>query len=261
MEDSFVCFLCKSELKNIDDLKDHLISHNSSRLGCHFCEISFLKFESLKYHLIKVHSDVNNIIINENTVTMKLGLLKKQAEILQSNGIREYINNNKVIEDKTSSRNMIEKVKEPVNKENINLCGVCGKSYKTLRNLTVHSRIHDNIKPFKCNFLECNKSFYTSSHLKDHSKIHLNQADYKCDKTDCGRTFIHMSSFKKHQKMHLGIKNHACPICSRTFSQSHHLKDHLKIHTDEREFMCKMCPKTFRRSDTLKVHLKVHKSV
>lgn len=258
MKDSLVCFLCKSELKNIDDLKEHYESHNSSRFGCHICEISFLKMESLKHHLIRVHCDVNIMFSNINSMTKQQELLNKHAEELQSNDIQEYLNNHQVFKDETSSSSLIE---DPVKKEKIYLCVVCGKNYKTLRNLTVHCRIHDKIKPFKCSFLECNKSFYTSSHLKDHSKIHLNQADYKCDTTDCGRTFIHMSSFKKHQKMHLGIKDHVCIICTKAFSQSHHLKDHLKTHADEREFMCIMCPKTFRRSDTLKVHLKVHKSV
>lgn len=261
MEDSLVCFLCKADLKNLDDLKKHLKSHNSSRFGCHLCEISFLKMESLKHHLIRLHCDVNIMFGSQNTMTNELELIIKHAEELQTNDIKEFIKNNQVLEDKTSSSSFIEKVEEPVNKQNIHLCGVCGKSYKTLRNLTVHNRIHDKIKPFKCSFLECDKSFYTSSHLKDHSKIHSKQADYKCAKSDCGRTFIHMSSFKKHQKMHLGIKDHVCIICNKAFSQSHHLKDHLKIHADEREFMCKLCPKTFRRSDTLKVHLKVHRSI
>ncbi|CAO1384898.1 unnamed protein product [Diamesa tonsa] len=217
--------------------------------------------ESLKNHLIRVHCDVNIRFGDVNSMTKKLELLKHHAEELQSNDIDEYINKSQVLESKTSSGSLIENIEELVNKEKFHLCVVCGKNYKTLRNLTVHSRIHDKMKPFKCSFLECGKCFYTSSHLKEHTKIHFNQADYKCDNTDCGRTFIHMSSFKKHQKMHLGIKDHVCIICTKAFSQSHHLKDHLKTHADEREFMCIMCPKTFRRSGTLKVHLKVHKAV
>ena len=261
MKDSLVCFLCKVDLKSINDLKDHYKSHNSSRFGCHICEISFLKMESLKNHLIRVHCDVNIKFGNMYSMNKKLESLSQHAEELQSNDIKEYIQKSQVLDDETSSCSLIEFIEEPVDKEKCFLCVVCGKNYKTLRNLTVHSRIHDNIKPFKCSFLECGKSFYTSSHLKDHSKIHLNQADYKCEITDCGRTFIHMSSFKKHQKMHLGVKDHVCIICTKAFAQSHHLKDHLKTHADEREFMCLLCPKTFRRSDTLKVHLKVHKSV
>ena len=71
MEYNLMCFLCKSELQNIDNLRNHFKSHNSSRLACHLCEISFLKFESLKQHLIIVHSDLKINFGNENTMTIK----------------------------------------------------------------------------------------------------------------------------------------------------------------------------------------------
>ena len=77
-------------------------------------------------------------------------------------------------------------------------CSICLKSFNTNRNLTIHSRIHSNEKPFEC--IYCEKSFKQTHHLKQHERIHTNEKAFECKK--CKKCFAHQSALKLHERLH-----------------------------------------------------------
>ena len=52
--------------------------------------------------------------------------------------------------------------------------------FKTPHELTYHSRVHTDERPFVCD--ECDKKFKSSQDLKQHLRCHTGERPFKCDK-------------------------------------------------------------------------------
>ena len=51
------------------------------------------------------------------------------------------------------------------------MCDQCGKRFKLKSTLTMHRKIHSQVRPYKC--LKCTKAFYILKDLVRHNLIHL----------------------------------------------------------------------------------------
>ncbi|XP_005750056.1 zinc finger protein 85-like [Pundamilia nyererei] len=83
-------------------------------------------------------------------------------------------------------------------------CDQCERTFATKSRLTVHKRIHADVKLYRCD--ECGTSFCRSSSLKRHRVIHSGLRPYTCEQ--CGKTFNQMSILERHRLLHSGIKPH-----------------------------------------------------
>lgn len=64
-----------------------------------------------------------------------------------------------------------------------------------------HKKIHDGIRPYKCNEQNCGKSFYSCKDLKRHAIIHGTETPFKCERGEClkdNRGFRRKDNFLRH---------------------------------------------------------------
>lgn len=75
-------------------------------------------------------------------------------------------------------------------------CETCKKTYKTKRDLRLHSMVHEVQRPHKCP--ECNKTFLSTSKLKQHLNIHSGARPFKCQ--HCPKDFTNFPNWLKHTR-------------------------------------------------------------
>lgn len=143
------------------------------------------------------------------------------------------------------------KVKKRRKPPELRICPICGKS---TRWLSEHSRIHSEVRPFKCEY--CDKGFKTRGNLEIHKANHLNQRLHKCD--ICGKGYNYSEILKAHMLGHEGVRNHECTICGLKFVLRSTLNNHLSTHRQERRFECSVCNKRFLTQTDYKQHSWVH---
>ncbi|TFK29752.1 hypothetical protein FA15DRAFT_556532, partial [Coprinopsis marcescibilis] len=87
----------------------------------------------------------------------------------------------------------------------------CGKSFAIMGALTIHKRIHNGLKPFKCKY--CDKAFSESSNLSKHLRTHTGARPYSCPEPDCGKTFARPDQLNRHMGVHRkNTSNPAVPV-------------------------------------------------
>lgn len=80
-----------------------------------------------------------------------------------------------------------------------------------------------------------------------HTKIHTQIKRFKCN--ECDETFLHINSFKNHKFKHSGekpIKKYLCSICNRGFRRDEQRRRHEETHNIELKYGCEICQKKFR---------------
>ncbi|RXG67190.1 Zinc finger protein 26 [Armadillidium vulgare] len=106
-----------------------------------------------------------------------------------------------------------------------------------------------------CGLIICNKW-----NLTLHMRVHNNDRRYKCDQ--CSASFIIAHDLKKHTLAHAGIKpTYKCRFCDKTYTSSHcFLETHEKsFHKKEvGGFRCHVCGLLFETSISLSIHRRIH---
>ncbi|RKP02218.1 hypothetical protein CXG81DRAFT_6529, partial [Caulochytrium protostelioides] len=55
---------------------------------------------------------------------------------------------------------------------------------------------------FLCGWTNCGKTFSTSGHLARHTRIHLNLKPFKCEMAGCSARFGRLDNMRQHYKTH-----------------------------------------------------------
>jgi len=135
-------------------------------------------------------------------------------------------------------------------------CEICGKIFGNSNSKKVHSRIHNDIRPYSCSL--CDAKFRQLGDLTYHQQSKHSNNDFQCE--FCGKEFARKYSLTLHRKIHTGELNHRCDLCPKAFRASVYLQNHRRIHTGEKPFICPKCPRKFRVKADVGRHLRVHSS-
>ncbi|CAK6952262.1 BCL6A transcription repressor b [Scomber scombrus] len=164
-DNSFFCSSCDSKFTEEDSLKDHMVQvHSDKPYKCDCCQAAFRYKGNLASHKT-VHT-----------------------------GAKPY------------------------------RCNICGAQFNRPANLKTHTRIHSGEKPYKCE--TCGSRFVQVAHLRAHVLIHTGEKPYPCE--ICGTHFRHLQTLKSHMRIHTGEKPYHCEKCDLHFRHKSQLRLHLR---------------------------------
>ncbi|KAF7223294.1 BCL6A transcription repressor b [Nothobranchius furzeri] len=171
---------------------DYFPSSCENNYVCNGCDCKFPKEESLKDHMVQVHSD-------------------KPYKCDCCQAAFRYKGN-------LASHKTVHTGAKPYR------CNTCGAQFNRPANLKTHTRIHSGEKPYKCE--TCGSRFVQVAHLRAHVLIHTGEKPYPCD--ICGTHFRHLQTLKSHMRIHTGEKPYHCEKCDLHFRHKSQLRLHLR---------------------------------
>ncbi|KAL4608134.1 B-cell lymphoma 6 protein-like isoform X1 [Arapaima gigas] len=159
---------------------------------CNECDSKFAEEDSLKRHVLQVHSD-------------------KPYKCDRCQAAFRYKGN-------LASHKTVHTGEKPYR------CNICGAQFNRPANLKTHTRIHSGEKPYKCE--TCGARFVQVAHLRAHVLIHTGEKPYPCE--ICGTRFRHLQTLKSHLRIHTGEKPYHCEKCNLHFRHKSQLRLHLR---------------------------------
>lgn len=117
-------------------------------------------------------------------------------------------------------------------------CEVCGKGFQVKSYLTIHMKVHSQVKSFKCSI--CGDYMKSKQALIDHENRHLGVKAYPC--SQCDQRFISRALCVTHEKTHFDVSTsrfkYPCTVCNKLFVRRAYLKTHMTIHSGDKPFVC-----------------------
>lgn len=260
------CRLCTTDVKNYDELKQHLdncsrLKHcawsnlpfklEKDQLDCPVCKKTFLNFVNLNTHM---NTHYPNFICEScgKAFASKARLRGHMRTHEIGNFPCKYCD--AVFDRVTKRENHVSKE----HKAGVRyVCKRCNISLSSFYARQKHlAEIHnEELKRYKCS--ACPQSYITPGHLSSHvRRDHLNERNHKCDK--CDLAFYTRNALKMHMIKHDGERIHTCNVCQKSYQRKKTLREHLRIHNNDKRFICPVCGRAFTQKCTLKGHLKVH---
>ncbi|XP_030759283.1 zinc finger protein 761-like isoform X2 [Sitophilus oryzae] len=133
-------------------------------------------------------------------------------------------------------------------------CEICGRAYVSKKHLEEHIQAsHQGIKHF-C--MICNKAYSRENDMKSHMKSHFGPNVHPCEL--CEKTFTYKTSLTQHMRIHTGDTKYQCKECLRIFVSKRNLEWHVRVHTGDKPFVCNFCGKMFAQKPNLYAHMKIH---
>ena len=162
------------------------------------------------------------------------------------------------IQEPTSQNQSLTQSNNESQSKKKNECEICKKSFSTLGNMRNHFlTIHQNYRPYKCEFPGCSKRYSILSRYQVHLRTHEGKKPFLCQ--ICNKSFNEKGNLKTHLRFHSELRPFQCPHCTKSYKTNGHLKDHIEIqHKKIKKYVCETCNKKFGRISTLKAHIKTH---
>ena len=162
------------------------------------------------------------------------------------------------IKEPTSQNQSLTQSNNEFQSKKKNECEICKKSFSTLGNMRNHFlTIHQNYRPYKCEFPGCSKRYSILSRYQVHLRTHEGKKPFLCQ--ICNKSFNEKGNLKTHLRFHSELRPFQCPHCTKSYKTNGHLKDHIEIqHKKIKKYVCETCNKKFGRISTLKAHIKTH---
>ncbi|XP_048252087.1 zinc finger protein 62 homolog isoform X1 [Haliotis rufescens] len=171
------------------------------------------------------------------------------------------------------------------------VCEWCGKDFKLLGSLTLHTNTHTRARRFQCPL--CDKVFSQHGarkrHVEEkHKKSHPHLCDvcpfstldrvtlvqhkytkhstplpsgytiYRCPEADCKFETFRRQVYTGHVNTHKGIQQYMCEVCHKKFSTAGNLRSHRIVHK-EKSLQCpySSCDFSTRLKNRLAQHVKL----
>ncbi|XP_029927117.1 zinc finger protein 70-like [Myripristis murdjan] len=219
------CDICGKGYSCVSMLKTHRLTHFDKTFICDVCGKSFYHACHLTRHK-HVHRDVKPY----HCATCGKGFT--QAENLRSH--------------------------QAVHTGERQLCSVCGKSYRCLKNHVISKHSHELPSEqlpagrgvVACEV--CGKKFPNPSQYKVHKRSHTGEKPFHCEL--CGKSYRLKETLRDHRYTHSGEKPYSCGLCTKSFNTATSFMRHRSIHTGETPYACDDCGKQFRLLTFLKAH-------
>lgn len=191
----YKCFLCEMEFGNRYKLQMHMKIHTKTKeYICHQCGKGFLRFNSIKRHVMVSHTGHR----------IQCPICYKEL----TGHLAEHL---RVHEDSRPYK-----------------CPDCEMAFKQSTQLTVHRRCHSGVRPYTCRI--CERPFSHSNALMLHIRRHTGEKPFAC--AMCPMTFSQLPHMKTHMyKIHGKDSTYKCEKCKHFFKRKVQLEDHSKICT------------------------------
>ncbi|XP_065371119.1 zinc finger protein 571-like [Calliphora vicina] len=249
------CTKCNKIFKNGKLLAVHQrISHipEEKKCTCHLCGNKFTRYCNMYKHMRSFHGPETVTLISkrpEEDYIYKCDKCpkkysRKKSLIYHTKLKHSTVEIIEINEKKTNNR------EERKLADKGSLCPICGSSFTSKTQLTVHLRRHTGERPFKCDL--CERAFLLVTQLNSHKRLHTGEKPYKCKV--CGKAFRVSDDLRQHMRTHTNVRPHKCSQCGRCFKHPQDLKIHLRSHTGERPYICGVCGDSFQRYNTLRSH-------
>jgi uncharacterized Zn-finger protein len=257
----FPCTECEKVFKRRYMLKMHLLRHSGNRpFECIHCGKRYFNTSTLNNHIRYFHEKYAKFICSfcgkkfnveqhfQSHIYQHTGELPFECHLCDKKFRSKYTLKGHVLSHSAEEKSVNFK------------CDECGKTFKLLRQLQDHKKIHsiplDVRRKFKCNF--CNKSYTTRRQTQMHLLSHTGELPYHC--TLCQKSFKTKKGLEIHLLIHSGKKQYTCEKCGKSFALRGTLKCHMTVHTGERAYQCKLCDRKFTQKSSLNVHTHKHHS-
>ncbi|XP_076047753.1 uncharacterized protein LOC143029159 isoform X2 [Oratosquilla oratoria] len=256
---------CGLKLKQEENIEYHRKCHIGALLVCPECHTKFGHWHSLAMHLWKAHIiDMELHKCDEcDYKTYSLSKLHNTHKMIHGSE-RPFLCDMCGKGFKTAKQ--MRKHKQSVHSEKSGIahytCNICQRQFSDKRMLRCHKdTVHDKVKRYLCNY--CGYSASSNSTLKMHIRQHTGEKPFECNSCDY-RTADH-NSLRRHKMRHSGEKPYKCPYCSYASIQSSTYKTHIKNkHPNMAQaggvmFMCPMCSYKTVKHDNYLAHVAEHK--
>jgi len=197
----YECADCKYQTPRKADLKKHLKRHMGvCNYCCNYCARTFFDKYNLERHINANHTKKQQYSCTSCTyVTYSYDSLKRHK-----------------------------KVKHCYHTETKFVCPICYHVSSTKHDLTIHSYVHAQVKPYMCE--ECGSMFSIKSRLTTHQNTVHNERMHICQV--CNKSFQTLSLLKRHMFIHSRFKPYSCPFCNHSSNSQSNLTKHVRnIHS------------------------------
>jgi uncharacterized C2H2 Zn-finger protein len=236
---NFFCDLCDYKTYKKSNIVSHVLKHRTKperNIFCSICGIGFLRITSLTTHMRNSHSNdiyacsvCNKEFKNRDSVNKHMKMMhirdeenfikcpdcdklvhkyhyKKHAQIMPGERDLQF-NCDRCDKSFRNKRCYVYHRQTHTLNESSLVCSMnnCGKVFATLQSLTLHQKVHSDVKDFKCPFADCDKQYVKSQGLKTHIQLVHHLSKRRCPvSAEC----------EYESAKHLGLRNHIVSVHS-----------------------------------------------
>ena len=225
----FHCDVCPRKFYSVTSFRHHQLTHEGSNeeQQCNRCGKKFLRFDLLKLHLDREHSE--NRDVHAQPIQQRPHAKTATCSYCQ----QHFVSKSDLARHYAQAHAGARPYK----------CTYCEATFKTAGSLTVHERIHTGERPYKCT--HCEKTFKQSGTLKTHiNTCHNVHAKFVCE--TCQKVYSSVKTLKLHSRIHDPESSLVCPICRQNVIKGKPFERHILKHQKAGEA-------TFERDGTVYV--------
>ncbi|XP_042219479.1 transcription factor E4F1-like isoform X2 [Homarus americanus] len=177
---------------------------NKTRWKCQLCGLTFSRQAAVFNHY-KLQHTVAGVMDQQSSVSEAETediCVKKETSVDSKTPVRHIV----AVKSKTHLEQLTDALQYPDTKWNKLNCHLCGQIFKTGKILRTHiAVVHNQGRPFQCNYEGCSQSFKTKGSLTRHERRHTGERPFTCQ--DCGRCFRESGSLARHQQSRVSCVN------------------------------------------------------